>query len=120
MPNSGVDVPVRLVVTVEGTRERWTRQVGDRTLTTVQWEVAGLLLESFGPITLATSLKVDGCNLSYQFERAWFAGIPLPRWLAPSATSEVRAGEGGWFVSTRICAPVVGEIVHYEGWVDSE
>jgi len=30
------------------------------------------------------------------------------------------AGGGGWRVTVRIAAPVLGELVRYEGWVEPE
>ena len=80
------------------------RELAGRTLTTYQWEYQGFLMESFGGTVFASSLSIDGHVMTYHFERAWFAGIPLPRWLSPSASGSVRAGESGWFVDTQSCA----------------
>ena len=58
--------------------------------------------------------------MRYEFRRAWFAGIPLPVWLSPYVDGYVDAGETGWRVVVHIFAPFLGEIVHYEGWVEPE
>ena len=47
-------------------------------------------------------------------------GIPLPHALSPSIESYVDAGETGWSVVVRIFAPMLGELVHYEGWIEPE
>ncbi len=65
-------------------------------------------------------LEIDGSRLRYVFHRAWFAGIPIPRRLSPSVESYVDAGETGWRVVVRIFAPFLGELVHYEGWIEPE
>jgi hypothetical protein len=77
-------------------------------------------MEAFGPVSFASALVLDGSCLRYEFQRAWFARVPLPRWLSPSARGLVDAGERGWRVSVRIDAPCLGELIHYEGWVEPE
>lgn len=119
-PRPGAEVPVRLRVVVEGDRERWVRHFGGHRLETVQWARGDLLMERAGPTSFSSALVIDGPCLSYDLRRAWFAGIPLPRWLAPSVEGHTIAGEGGWRVVVRISAPALGELVRYEGWVEPE
>ena len=120
LPAAGQNVSVRVEVKVEGDRERWVRQFEGRRVETVQWLHGGLLMESFGATTFASSLTIEGPCLRYEFRRAWFAGIPLPRRLAPVVDGRVYAGDGGWRVAVRISAPLLGELVRYEGWVEPE
>ncbi len=77
-------------------------------------------MEAFGPLSFASTLVLDESGLHYEFQRAWFARLPLPRWIAPSASGSVWADERGWRVTVRIRAPWFGELVHYEGWVEPE
>lgn len=120
LPAAGQNVSVRVEVKVEGDRERWVRQFEGRRVETVQWLHGGLLMESFGATTFSSSLAIEGPCLRYEFRRAWFAGIPLPRRLAPFVDGRVYAGDGGWRVAIRISAPLLGELVRYEGWVEPE
>jgi hypothetical protein len=120
MPEAGTDVPIRLQVIVEGERERWVRHFHQRRLETVQWMRGDLLMEAFGSTTFSSALVIAGSCLRYEFRRAWVAGIPLPRGMAPFVDGNVDAGEGGWRVSVRIGAPFFGELVHYEGWIEPE
>jgi hypothetical protein len=120
MPEAGTDVPIRLQVIVEGDRERWVRFFGAHRLETVQWMRGSLLMEAFGPVTFSSELVIDGSRLRYEFRRTWFAGIPLPRELSPSVDGSVNARDDGWRVSVRIFAPFLGELVHYEGWIEPE
>jgi hypothetical protein len=120
LPQAAAEVPVRLEVVLEGDREHWVRHFGDRRVETVQWASAGLLMERFGPVSFSSALVLDGSCLRYQFARAWYLALPLPRWLAPSAEGSADAGSGGWRVSVRISAPILGELVRYEGWVEPE
>jgi hypothetical protein len=120
MLQSGADVPVRLHVATEGARERWTRDFGGHRVETVQWARGDALLEAIGPACFSCALVLDGTRLWYEFRRAWFAGIPIPRWLSPGVESYVDAGEAGWFVVVRVLAPFLSEIVRYEGWMEPE
>jgi hypothetical protein len=108
------------VVEVEGDRERWVRHLPGRRLETVQWARGDLLMEAVGPTSFSSALVVDGPCLRYVFGRAWFLGVPLPRRLAPVVDGSACAGDGGWRVAVRIAAPVLGELVRYEGWVEPE
>jgi hypothetical protein len=120
MPRAGENVPVRLEVVVNGDRERWLRHFPGRCTRTVQWANGNLLMERLGLTSFSSALIVEGSRLSYEFQRAWFAGIPLPVWLSPHVDGHVDAGETGWRVVVRVFAPLIGEIVHYEGRIEPE
>ena len=120
LPRTGMDVPVRLVVRIDGDRERWERYLQGRCLVTVQWASGDLVLESLGPFTYSSELVVQGSCLRNEFRRAWVMGLPLPRWLAPLIEGAVEAGDDGWHLAVRIGAPILGELVRYEGWVEPE
>jgi hypothetical protein len=120
LPRAGESVPIRLEVVVEGDRERWIRHFAGRRTVTVQWADGNLLMERLGLTSFSSALVVQGSRLRYEFRRAWFAGIPLPIWVSPYVDGYVDAGEAGWRASVHIFAPVLGEIVHYEGWVEPE
>src|SRR5439155_9631098 len=120
MPQAGSDVPVQLQVVADGDRERWIRHFGGHRVETVQWARSDALMEAFGWMSFSSVLVADGSRLRYEFRRAWFAGIPIPRWLSPGVESDVEAGEAGWRVVVHIVAPFLGELVGYEGWVEPE
>lgn len=120
LPEAGKNVTTVVEVKVEGDRERWVRHFAGRRLETVQWMQGGLLMESFGATTFSSLLSIDGSCLRFELQRAWFAGISVPRGLAPFVDGRVDAGDGGWRVAVRVGAPLVGELVCYEGWVEPE
>jgi hypothetical protein len=120
LPRAGVDVPVTLEVSVQGDRERWTRRFGAKHVVSTQWEQDHLLMEQFGVNSFSSILKINGPEVIYEFHRAFVAGIPLPSWLSPRVDGLVRCEETGWRVVVRIFAPLLGEIIHYEGWVQPE
>jgi len=120
MPRAGENVPVHLeVVALEG-REIWLRHFPGQTLKSVQWARGDLLMERFWLWSFSSRLELSGSRVDYVFERAWFLGIPVPRLLAPFVDGNVDAGAAGWQVVVHIFAPFLGEIVHYEGWIEPE
>jgi hypothetical protein len=120
LPKAGRDVPVRLEVKVEGDRERWLREFPSGPLRSVQWARGDLLMEAFGLTSFSAALVVDRSSLRYEFRRAWFAGLPLPAWLSLYVDGRVHADDAGWRVVVHVFAPLVGEILHYEGRVEPE
>jgi hypothetical protein len=120
LPEAGDLVRVRLQVVVEGDRERWVRWFDNRRLETVQWARGDLLMEASGPGSFSSALALEGTSLRYIFQRAWFWFVPLPRWLSPDVSGRVCAGETSWHVEVRVGVPLLGELVHYEGWVEPE
>jgi hypothetical protein len=109
-----------LEVIVEGQSERWNRHFPGRCTATLQWADGSLLMERLGLHSFSSSLVIEGSRVHYLFQRAWFAGIPLPAWLSPHVESFVDAGDTGWWVVVHVFAPFLGEIIHYEGWVEPE
>ncbi len=120
LPKAGTNVPVCLQIVVKGNRERWIRRFPGRTLVSTQWADGELLMEAFGLTKFSSAVVVDGSRVRYEFRRAWFAGVPLPSWLSFYVDGCVHAGDAGWRVVVHVFAPFLGEIVHYEGWVEPE
>ncbi len=120
MPRAGENVPIWLEIKVSGDREQWLRHFPGRCTRTVQWADGNLLMERFGLTSFSSALVVRGSRVHYEFRQAWFAGIPLPLWLSPYVDGYVDAAENGWRVAVHIFAPFLGEIVHYEGWIEPE
>jgi Domain of unknown function (DUF4166) len=120
LPRAGDNLPVRLEVRIDGARERWLRNFPDRTLDSLQWTERGLMLEAMGPLRLGFRLAVDGNALRYELVRAWFLGVPLPRFLAPRASALTVARDDVWTVEVALAVPLLGEIVRYEGLLQPE
>jgi hypothetical protein len=117
LPSPGDDVPVRLRIVAEGDGERWLREFGGHRLESVQRARDGLLVESFGAVTLGMRLVAQPPALRLEAVRAWLLGVPWPRPLAPYGTGvEVGRHDGCAIVATAF-APLLGEIVRYEGLV---
>jgi hypothetical protein len=117
LPPAGEDVPVRLRVVAEGPRERWLREFGGHKLESVQWAEGGLLMESFGAFRLGFRLTAEPPALRLCAVRAWVLGVRWPLALAPSGDGEEVGRPDGCAIVARGYAPLLGQLVQYEGLV---
>ncbi len=120
LPPAGDDVPVRLRIVAEGDGERWLRDFGGHRLESVQRARGGLLVESFGAVTLGLRLAAEPPALRLVAVRAWLAGVPWPRVLAPAGTGVEVGRDDGCAIVAAAYAPLLGEIVRYEGLVTED
>lgn len=118
-PDKGTNIPVTVSFAPEGRGERWTRDFGGHRMSSLQWAGAGrnehLLLERFGPVTVALALVIEGDRLSFVPRRWWAFGVPMPKALMPHGESfeTVEAGRFRFDVDIRV--PLIGRIVRYRG-----
>ena len=123
-PQAGDQQDVTVVITADAGQEQWVRSFASQQFSSRQkigsgW-FAGLLVESFGPSSFGIELvPVDG-RLVYKVLRWSFLGIPMPMFLAPiSETAEFVAEERFCF-SVRISLPLIGLLVHYQGYLEPD
>lgn len=120
LPDSMPDTQVRVSVEREpGAREIWTRQFGERQFSSLMsLTKQGRLTERFGPTTFELSVMTQGNGFALPVKRAWFLGLPLPRFLLPgSEAQEFCDMEGRFNFDVRITLPLVGLLAHYQGWL---
>ena len=116
-PPAAEAAPLVLEVRPDGAWNRWVRRVGDVELCSRQRVRGGLLLDRFGPLTLAYAPRIDGDTIVYDLRRAAFLGVPLPAFLRPRDRSSERGTAEGWEVSVEVALPVLGTMVAYRGHV---
>jgi len=117
LPPAGDDVAVFLDVTALGEGERWQRHFGAARFDTLQHVNGGRLLERAGLTTIAFDVRVVGTGMSFASVWFSFAGLRVPRWLAPSIEATTSANPQGWSIEVRVSAPHVGLIERYGGSV---
>jgi hypothetical protein len=117
LPPAGDAVPMELRIVAEGEAERWIRQFGRHRLESVQRAWKGLMVESFGAITLGFRLVIDRDAVRLVPARAWVLGIPWPLWLAPNGTGIEIGKDDGCSIVARAELPLLGLLVQYEGLV---
>lgn len=120
-PNAGADIPVSVQVDVTPKGEKWTRNFAGRKFVSHLSRGTGrddfLMLERFGPVTVALAMAVRDDRL-YFIPRHWrILGIPLPKSLLPAGDSFETDMEGRFQFDVKLALPIVGLIAAYRGWL---
>jgi hypothetical protein len=123
LPAAGSELPVTVSVTrgdsVDEGCEIWTRNfAGQRFHSRLSVERNGELREAFGPFSFALAAESDRESLSLPIASWQVFGLPLPRFLMPSAEARETVDEGGRFrFDVRLSLPFFGLLAHYRGWL---
>ena len=118
-PPDAANVPV--VVRMREARgvEAWQRDFGGHrfssSLRAGKGRLDGLVVERFGPVSIAMALTVDGAMLRYTPRHWTFLGVPLPKALLPRGDMHESAAAGRFRFHVEVRLPVVGHLVTYEG-----
>ncbi len=117
-PREGDDVPVSVGFDILDHGERWTRDFGGRSFSSVLTPAPGGVEERFGPFTFRFDLKENEGSLS-MIPRSWRLGaVPLPRMLMPDGIATEHGDDGRFRFDVPIRLPMVGLVVHYRGWLE--
>jgi len=116
-PPAADDLPVSVTFEPYGNGERWTRDFGGNRFSSVLSPVEGGVEERFGPFSFAFRLEERAGALAMVPTRWRMGKLPLPRWLMPNGTAVERDGDGRFTFDVPIVLPLVGEVVHYRGWL---
>ncbi|SFP81937.1 SDR family oxidoreductase [Sphingomonas rubra] len=98
--------------------ETWTRDFAGRRFRSRMSQRGQELVERFGPLRFRFVLIREGRGLRMVM-RGWSCfGVPLPLALAPrSDARETEDAQGRFSFDVPITLPLVGLIVHYQGWL---
>lgn len=118
-PGTVDTIPVTVTLTRKGRAELWQRDFNGQTFQSLQWPGQGrhdhLLMERFGPITVALAVTVRDGRLDL-IPQSWsFLGVPLPRFLMPQGPCFETANGRDFCFDVTIRAPLIGRIVRYRG-----
>lgn len=119
LPQPGRDVPARVTVIREGTRELLSRNYAGHVFETDQGSVEtpnGVrLTEKVGSITTVLRLEGGPEGIRFHAERAFWLGLPLPSFLTPQVDATERA-EGHWHCfDVSVSLRGLGQIMAYQG-----
>ncbi len=123
-PPANDATPVTVTLTSEAGREIWQRDFNGKRFRSTQYAGTGrharLLMERFGPVTVALAVTVQNGRLDL-IPQSWRVfGIPLPRWSRPKGDCFERGGDGDFHFDVTIGAPIIGVIVRYAGTLQRE
>jgi len=118
-PDATDATPVTVDFVTKDGVETWRRTFGRHKFHSVQSRGTGrnahLLMERFGPITVALAVTIIEDRL-YLIPRHWsFLGLPLPKFLMPAGNSFETETDGKFTFDVEIAAPLIGLIAAYRG-----
>ncbi len=118
-PPAADKVPVRVSRSEANGVECWARSFAGKQFSSSQSlgrsREDRLLIERFGPISVALALVKEADRL-YFIPRRWrILGLPLPSFLLPSGRSFETEKDGQFCFDVEISAPLIGLIVAYRG-----
>ena len=125
LPRPGRDIPVSVTFIPDGTgRETWRRRFASRRYVSVmaagEGRDEGLLIEHFGPFDLLFRLTPQQDGLAWSLMGWRLLGLPLPAWSKPSIECLESGDEKQFIFDIDVTFPLVGHVVHYRGWLESE
>ena len=121
-PGSATGVPVNVCLTTNGKRETWERNFNGTRFHSTQEQgtgrMQGLIVERFGPFAFGLALIVKDNELHLELQRWTLLGIPMPRAIAPRSIAFETSRNGRFNFSVQIALPIIGQLVHYRGWLE--
>ena len=108
LPKAGLDQPVRLEVTGDGSELVWTRRIGRAILRTRQHARGARIAERSGLGCVTFDIAVKDGALVYRQASIQIAGLPVPAVLGPRVSAVVSPTAEGWHVTVT---------VNWRGWL---
>ncbi|MBL4926500.1 DUF4166 domain-containing protein [Fuscibacter oryzae] len=123
-PAAGVQ-PVTVTFTTDETgRESWSRVFGTSRMRSTQEAGRGamrhLVVERFGPFAFGLALQLRERRLNIIPRRWSLFGLPLPRAQLPGGDAWEEETDGTFRFHVEITLPLIGPVVTYEGWLESQ
>lgn len=110
--------PLHVAFTVQGGKERWTRDFGGHVFSS-ELSLAGKgVAERFGPLRFVFDLPSDGDGLRMMLRRWTLFGLPMPRFFGPRIAAREWQEDGRFRFEVSVALPVVGDVVRYTGWLE--
>ncbi|MBA4219189.1 MAG: saccharopine dehydrogenase [Methylobacterium sp.] len=123
LPAAGAELPVTVSVTrgdaFDENAEIWTRNfAGQRFHSRLSLDRNGELREAFGPFSFTLAAQSDREGLALPIANWRVFGLPLPRFLMPSAEArETVDADGRFRFDVKLSLPFFSLLAHYRGWL---
>ena len=113
------DYPVHVGFVERGGKERWTRDFGGHRFASELSQAGDGVAERFGPLRFVFDLPADETGLRMVLRGWTLFGIPMPRTLGPRIEAREWQQDGRFRFEIDARLPLIGEVVHYAGWLDA-
>ena len=121
-PKATDEIAVIVAMDRTDTSEVWNRSFGSQNFKselTPDPRKRARMWERFGLFTFAIDLEADEAGLAFPVTQGRLLGLPIPRAFLPkSDTKEEIDATGRATFSVRLSMPLVGPVVHYQGWLE--
>lgn len=119
-PPASTDVSIRVIFESLGKAERWTRDFGGVTFSSLLSEQSGGVSERFGPFSFHFRLEEQQGRLR-MIPKGWsMLGLPMPSLFMPSGIATEYEKDGRFHFDVPIILPLIGLVVHYRGWLEPD
>ncbi len=117
LPPAARDVPLSVDIAATADSETWTRRFGAHTMRSNLSRDGAKLRERLGLVTFGFSLSVSAGILRWTVCEVRALGLRLPaRWFSGVLACESER-EGRYWFDVRAALPIIGDLIHYEGWL---
>jgi len=125
LPAAGRDVPVTVAFHTDGNGgEFWRRRFAGRRyqsgFSVGRNSQAGLLCERFFPFVFFHQLTATPQGLRWDLVGWRLLWLPLPRWLMPPTVCFESSDSDRFVFDIDVKFPLIGQLVHYRGWLAQE
>ncbi|MEO7403109.1 MAG: DUF4166 domain-containing protein [Burkholderiales bacterium] len=115
-PPASQESPCRVEFSTTNRGEHWWRRFDGHSMRSTLIVENGRLFECFGVLKCELDCAKRGTKLVIRSTgRAWFAGIPVPRWFAPDVIASEAERAGRFVFRVHIRIPAFGLIAAYRG-----
>lgn len=101
----------------EGGVERWTRDFDGHVFVSELSQSGRHLVERFGPMRFYFDLPSDEDGLTMIMRKWSVLHMPMPLFLAPKSVAREWADGDDFFFDVPVALPLIGDLVHYRGWL---
>ncbi len=121
-PKPGKAQPVSVIVEQTGGGERWLRRYPGRDMLSIMSHgepETQTLEERFGLFSFRMKISCNEDGLDMDMVSARLGPLPLPKFIVPGIKASERADKSDRHLfDVAISLPLVGQIVHYNGWLE--
>jgi YfiH family protein len=117
LPAAAPESQLGVEIAADAHGETWTRNFGAQAMRSRLWQAGSLLRERVGLVTFGFALSASDGVLRWDVHEVRALGLRWPaRWFSGVHACESEQ-DGRYRFEVRAALPLVGDLVHYEGWL---
>jgi hypothetical protein len=119
LPAAGDDQSISVNIACSSVGERWVRMFSGKKMISTLTCKRGLLVENLGPMKFAFRLDYNAITqeIHWLLRGVKLVGIPLPLHWFSSVAARESCVSGRYQFDVSASLPLIGLLVHYQGWL---